>query len=189
MRATPESPGAPEVWVLGSGGSSAVYAAYFGLPFAYAHFINPQGGEQQAALFRERYQPSPEHPGPRVAVAAAAICAATDEEAERLAQSVRLWRLRLERGDPGPIPSIEEAEAYPYTEHERSRIAGLSRRYTVGSPGTVRARLTALAEAFGAEELVIVTICHDPEARRRSYELLATAFDLEPREPAGAAAG
>ena len=35
---------------------------------------------------------------------------------------------------------------------------------------------------YGAEELIIVTITHDHGSRRRSYELLAAAFDLESRE-------
>src|SRR5438552_3770620 len=38
--------------------------------------------------------------------------------------------------------------------------------------------LRALADAYGVDELVIVTITHDPKARRRSYELLARVFGL-----------
>ena len=33
-----------------------------------------------------------------------------------------------------------------------------------------------MAKDFGADELVILTICHDPVIRQRSYELLADAF-------------
>src|ERR687886_295583 len=35
----------------------------------------------------------------------------TSEEALRLTASVRLWRRRLMRGDPGPFPSVDEALA------------------------------------------------------------------------------
>jgi len=42
----------------------------------------------------------------------------------------------------------------------------------------VRTRLTALAGAHGVDELVVITICHDPAVRLRSYELLAEAFGL-----------
>ena len=31
---------------------------------------------------------------------------------------------------------------------------------------------------MGLDELILVTVCHDPAARLRSYELLAAAFDL-----------
>ena len=41
---------------------------------------------------------------------------------------------------------------------------------------------------YGAEEVIVVTITHDHEARRRSYELIAEAFALEAGPaPAGAA--
>jgi hypothetical protein len=40
---------------------------------------------------------------------------------------------------------------------------------------------SALAAEYGVDELVVVTITHDPKARLRSYELLAQAFGLEPR--------
>ena len=42
-------------------------------------------------------------------------------------------------------------------------------------------RLLALAEEYGVDELVVVTITHSPKARLRSYELLAEAFGLERR--------
>ena len=35
-----------------------------------------------------------------------------------------------------------------------------------------------MVAATGAEELMVVTICHDHEARVRSYELLANGFGL-----------
>jgi hypothetical protein len=46
-----------------------------------------------------------------------------------------------------------------------------------------------LAEAYGADEVIVVTITYDHGVRRRSYELLAQAIGLEPRgAPAAAAA-
>jgi len=106
------------------------------------------------------------------------LCAESDEAAQRLGSSRDLWRLRLDLGLLGPIPSVEEAEAYPYSREERLRIAVNRRRQVVGSPATVRERLLTLAGAYGVGELVIVSICHDFAARLRSYELLAEAFGL-----------
>ena len=50
---------------------------------------------------------------------------------------------------------------------------------TLGTGEQVRAGLEELAAQYGAEEVIVVTITHDPEARRRSYELIAEAFGLE----------
>ncbi|MEN3361525.1 MAG: hypothetical protein V7637_5507 [Mycobacteriales bacterium] len=43
----------------------------------------------------------------------------------------------------------------------------------VGAPDTVAERLTVLAAATRADELLITTITHDHADRARSYELLA----------------
>ena len=53
----------------------------------------------------------------------AAVVAETDEEAERLASSMDLNRLRRDRGQYLPLPSVEEALAYPYSDADRALIA------------------------------------------------------------------
>jgi alkanesulfonate monooxygenase SsuD/methylene tetrahydromethanopterin reductase-like flavin-dependent oxidoreductase (luciferase family) len=110
-------------------------------------------------------------------LALSAIVAPTDAEAEALALPVALWRMRLLRGDPGPVPSLAEAQAYPWTPLERHEVAR-TRRVIVGSPETVRARVEALVAAHGVDEAMIVTIVPDTASRFRSYELLANAFAL-----------
>jgi len=57
-------------------------------------------------------------------------------------------------------------------------VPGRGRRVVVGSPATVRAGLEEVAELYGAEELVLVTITYDHAARVRSYELVAHEFGL-----------
>ena len=52
----------------------------------------------------------------------------------------------------------------------------------LGTPAEVRDELEQIAAEYGAQELIIVTITHDHAFRRRSYELLAAAFELEPRQ-------
>jgi len=69
-------------------------------------------------------------------------------------------------------------------------LAGGARRIVLGDPPTVRGELERIADEYSAQELIVVTITHDHAMRRRSYELLAGAFDLVPRsagEPALAA--
>jgi alkanesulfonate monooxygenase SsuD/methylene tetrahydromethanopterin reductase-like flavin-dependent oxidoreductase (luciferase family) len=57
-------------------------------------------------------------------------------------------------------------------------LATVAKRSIVGTGAHVREKLTALAQAHGAEELVVVTITYDFASRLRSYELLARAFGL-----------
>ena len=38
-----------------------------------------------------------------------------------------------------------------------------------------------MARALAVDELMLITVVHDHDARKRSYALLAEAFDLGPR--------
>ena len=183
VRAMPEAPGVPEIWLLGSSGQSAAYAAAMGFAFSFAHFINPRGGDSAHVLheYREAFRPSEALAEPRASLAVRVVCAETDEEARRLCASFALSRLWLEQGRwrlRGPLPSVEEALAYSYTEEERAHVAKMVEDIVYGSPATVKARLQQMAAVHEVDELVIVTVVHDPAARRRSYEVLAEAFGL-----------
>ena len=178
VRAMPEVSSAPELWLLGSSDQSAMLAAHFGAAFSFAHFINQEGGAEITRAYAENFRPSPALAAPLASAAVFVVCADTEAEAWRLARSRELFILRLHSGRPGRYPSVEEAEAYPYTAHERAVVEYNRRRTVAGTPEQVRARLTALAADYGVDELIIVTITHDPKARLRSYELLAQAFEL-----------
>jgi len=181
VRAEPVGPSAPEFWLLGSSDVSASFAAHFGCAFSFAHFINAQGGEMVMEAYRQHFSPSPFLDKPLGNIGVFVVCADTEAEAERLASTRDLWILRLRTGRPGPVPSPEEALSYPYTDAERAFVAEARKRTIAGNPDQVKAKLSALAEAYGVEELVVVTICHDFGARARSYELLAQAFELTER--------
>ncbi|HVV59402.1 MAG TPA: LLM class flavin-dependent oxidoreductase [Gaiellaceae bacterium] len=173
LAALPGLPARPSPWLLGSSPQSALWAAELGLPYSFADFINPAGAEI-AALYRSRFQPTPRGAAPYVAVAVSAICAETDEEAERIAASGRMAFVQLRRGRPGPIPSPETALAFLAEEPDAFHATG--RRTVVGAPETVRAGLEAVAAEYGADEVMVVTIAYDHAARVRSYELVAEAF-------------
>ena len=182
----PGLPALPDVWLLGSSPQSAIWAGELGLPYAFADFINP-GGAEIAALYRQRFVPERELSVPRTSVAAWVLCATTDEEARNLATSSRMTLTLLRRGRLIPVPTPEKATEFLRREgklgprEDRSADGSLpGRRGIIGTPEKVRAELEQLAGEYGAEEVIVVTITHDHQARRRSYELLAEAFGLEP---------
>ncbi|MGH7120791.1 MAG: LLM class flavin-dependent oxidoreductase [Acetobacteraceae bacterium] len=185
VRAQPQGPSVPEVWVLGSSNYGAEVAAYFGLPYCFAHFITDGLGAAEALeIYRGSYRPSPRHTEPHAALCVFALAAATEEEAERLFSSRALWRLFRRRGEFPPLPSPEEAARYPYTEEDRARIEQMRGRMFVGAAPHVAERLRALGAEFAVEEIAILTTVHDPEARLRSYALLAREFTPEAAVPA-----
>jgi luciferase family oxidoreductase group 1 len=173
-RSLPGRPEAPEPWLLGSSPQSAIWAAQLGLPYAFADFIN-RDGAAIATDYQRRFDPGVRLPAPRTAVATWALAADTEEEAWRLTASSRMAMTMLRRGRLIAVPPVEQALRFLAAEGEP--VAG-SRRITAGTPDQVRAELETLAQQYGADELIVVTITFDHAARRRSYELIADAFGL-----------
>jgi luciferase family oxidoreductase group 1 len=173
-RDLPGLPHAPEPWLLGSSPQSAIWAAQLGLPYAFADFINP-GGAEIAASYREQFTAGVRLDAPRTLVAVWAVCAETDEEAQRLAASGRMTRRLLRRGKLIAVPPPEKALRFLEADPQPS---GQGRRAVIGSPAVVREKLEQVAADYRADELMVVTITYDHAARRRSYELIAEAFEL-----------
>ena len=184
VMAQPGGPTVPELWILGSSDYGAQVAAYFGLPFCFASFITDgRAVEQALAIYREGFRPSQRWPAPYAGLCVWAMAADTAEEAARLFRSREMWRLGRDRGVYSALPSPEEAESYPYSAAELQRVERLRARALYGTPDVVGAKLSELAAVHGVEEIAILTTLHDPQARRRSYTLLAQWLGLEGMVP------
>lgn len=186
LAATPLPAGNPPIWLLSSSGYSAAVAGHYGTGLCFAHFISDEGGPAAVDEYRRRFAERWPGEQPQASVAVGVICAETDEEADELAASADLWRLRSRRyGERGPVPSSATARSFDYSPSDRSFIEQSRRKLIVGSPAVVHDRLEELAAAYGVEEVVVVTVVHDHEARLRSYGLLAEAFGLGDVSEAG----
>lgn len=181
--AMPSDAPLPPIWLLGSSDYSADLSAQIGMGFGFAHHFASYDAVEAMNHYRARFKPSPSRSTPWAILAVAAIVADTDEEADYLAASMDLNRLRRDRGQYFPLPSPEEALAYPYTEQDRVKLARARKRLSVGSAKTVREKLQPLIDACQADEVMVTTSIFDHEKRKRSYTLLAEAFGLE-KDPA-----
>lgn len=187
VRAQPAGPTAPEVWILGSSDYGAQVAAYFGLPYCYAHFITEgRSAEQAIAAYRAHFRPSAWRATPLVAVCIWALAADTRSEAERLLSSRLAWRLGRNRGLFEPLMSPEEVAQRPFSDAERAQMEAGRSLSIYGTGDEVAGRIRALASDLGADEVAVLTTVHDPQARRRSYTLLADACGLAPSALAAA---
>jgi luciferase family oxidoreductase group 1 len=185
VRVVPMGVTLPPVWLLGSSGASARMAGELGMGYAFASHFSPAPAGPPLQAYRDAFVPGDVFPRPHAIVAASVVCAETEEEAERLATSMQLAWVRLQRGQFGPLPSPEEAAAYDYTPQDRAVVANYRRLQIVGTAPQVRERLLALAAETQADELMVITAVHSHAARLRSYELLAAELGMDP-EPADA---
>jgi len=175
VRLQPEVSTSPEIWLLGSSDYSGALAAQLGMAFAFAHFINPHGGDEVMQAYREHFRPGHE-PSPRTMVCTFAICGEDDADAERLAQPIDLRRLHMALNVDAPVPTPEEAEGHRYSAAEREYVAGQRARAIIGGPRRVRQELETMARRYGADEVMVLTITGDYASRTQSYERLIGTF-------------
>lgn len=182
VQAVPAGVPLPPMWLLGSSGASATFAGTNGLGYAFASHFSPAPAGPALQAYRDAFEASEAFPAPHAILAVAAVCAETEAEAQRLASSMDLVWVRLQRGEFGPFPTPAEALAYPYTPAERAAIEARRALAVTGTPDHVRHHIEAVASEAGADEVMVTTMVHDAEARLRSYELLAEAFALPASE-------
>jgi luciferase family oxidoreductase group 1 len=175
VRLQPEVDTAPQIWLLGSSDYSGALAAELGLPFAFAHFINPHGGEAVTRAYREGFK-SFNGGKPEVIVCTFAICAESEADAERLAAPIDLRRLHMALDIDSPMPTEEEALRHKYSQEEKRYVAGQRARAVIGDAARCKRELSEMAARYGADETMVLTITGDYASRARSYELLSEAM-------------
>ena len=161
------------LWILGSSTFGAQLAAYLGLPYAFASHFAPQQMKQAISIYRETFQPSEQLKKPYVMLGYNMIAADSDDEADRLASSLRRTFVNLRRGTPtrlAPPDRSFDAEIQP---HERTMLEATLACTAIGSPKTVSEKVEAFLADTGADELILSAHIFDEEARLRSYEIAA----------------
>ncbi|GAB2707596.1 LLM class flavin-dependent oxidoreductase [Kitasatospora kifunensis] len=180
LSAVPNGPQRPPIWLLGSSGFSAQLAGRLGLPFAFAHHFSAENTVPALELYRSSFRASEvlAEPYALIGVSAVAVPEGGRQAARRLAASAGLGMLRLRRGMPGPIPTPEEAAAYPYSPAEADFLDNWLGNVVLGAPGEVAEGLEELRKRTGADELMVTSHVHGHHARLLSYELIAEAYGL-----------
>jgi alkanesulfonate monooxygenase SsuD/methylene tetrahydromethanopterin reductase-like flavin-dependent oxidoreductase (luciferase family) len=79
----------------------------------------------------------------------------------------------LRTGRLGPLPSPEEAAAYPFTSAEKAVVEEAMSTHLIGDPDTVTEGLRQLQDRTGADEIMLSTRSHSYEGRVRSLSLIA----------------
>jgi luciferase family oxidoreductase group 1 len=176
IRALPMTATQPQLWMLGSSDYGAQLAAHLGLPYAFAHFIADEGAASALRLYRDTFRPGAVAK-PQAAICVWALAADTEEEAWHLFASRERARVDRQAGRFGPLLPPEEARR-DYTGAEQFHVRELRSKAIVGTPVQVKEKLLALAEELEVSEIAVITWTWDFAAQKRSYALLAQAFDM-----------
>lgn len=177
LRAVPGAGLDVPIWLLSSSGFSAQLAGLLGLPFAFAGQFAPRALEESFALYREAFRPSEQWPEPYAAVGINIIAADTDAEARRLATSPQRAFLNLIRGHPGKLPPPVDSLDGEWSAPERAAVMDMLSASIIGDERAVREGVRDLITRTGANEVIVNAAIFDQAARRRSYEIVARAWD------------
>ena len=185
LRATPHATSVPMIWLLGSSDFSARLAASRGLPYVFAHHFSGRGTAEALALYREGYQPSPEHPEPRTFLTVNVVVAPTQAQAQRLVQPMVRTMVALRTGQPlMPQETVEEAEARGVMVAHQPLADEMASRWVVGDPQQAAARVRELAATFDVDEVMVSPVAGSfagtpvrrSPAREETLRLLADAM-------------
>jgi luciferase family oxidoreductase group 1 len=164
------------IWILGSSTSGARVAASMGLPFAFASHFAPAELMNALREYRSNFSAPGDGFKPYVMIGVNVILADTQEEAVRQFTSVQQRFLNIIRGTPRKLPAPVDNIDLIWSNEEAERVSAMLEYSFVGTPETVRERLEQFVRTTGADELIVSATLHDPAARRRSYELLASLW-------------
>ncbi|WP_042456861.1 LLM class flavin-dependent oxidoreductase [Neobacillus dielmonensis] len=176
LSAAPIPPVSPQPWLLGTSKKSSLLAAELGLPYVFGQFMSDSEGETIIQNYLSSFQARKQGDKPYVILTVSAICAETDEKAEEVALSSLIWSLQSSKGerDKG-VPSILRAKNYPLAAKDHETLNKMRQKVLIGGPKKVYQKLEEIQARYQADEIMIVTITHDPKDRLRSYQLLSKA--------------
>ncbi|MFE1555664.1 MsnO8 family LLM class oxidoreductase [Streptomyces sp. NPDC058734] len=155
-------------------GEGAGIAARAGLPVVVGDLRGRARVAEAVRRYREEFRPSPWAAEPYVVVAGTVAVAATEEAARRmlLPEAWALARSRT-RGSFPPLRPAEEVAALEMTPKERELYEGGLAGHIAGTEEQVAAALAGVAEATGADELLVTTSTYDRTALLDSFTRLA----------------
>jgi len=178
IQAVPGEGQAVPLWILGSSLYGAQLAAQLGLPYAFASHFAPGELANAIQVYRQTFQPSDQLDKPHVMLGYNVIAADTDEEARDLATSIQQAFVNLRTGRPGKLPPPRSGYLEILEPAARAMLDQALSCSAVGSPDTVRTRLSAFVADHRPDEIIVTSQIWDHAARKRSYEILAQVVDL-----------
>jgi luciferase family oxidoreductase group 1 len=165
------------IWLLGSSTFSAEHAGTLGLPFAH-RIIGPDVLGPTLDVYRSSFKASDALDKPHVMIAVHIVAAETEEIARHLFTSFQQALTAMLSSDTlGPLPPPIHDIGLVASREEQARLEGMLPFSIVGSRETVRRGLEALIAKTAADEIIVLTLIYDQDARRRSFEIVAEARD------------
>ncbi|HZK32386.1 MAG TPA: LLM class flavin-dependent oxidoreductase [Corynebacterium sp.] len=172
------------LYILGSSMFGASLAAQLGLPYSFASHFAPTHLVQATTYYRENFQPSEILSEPYVIAAVNVTAADTGEEAERQTRIVRRNRVKQMVNSRASITDQQLDQLV--NSHSGQQIIDMLKFTAIGTGEQVRDYLTDFTTTAQADELMVSFQGPSHAEAVRSMEILASAWELDPAQTAGA---
>jgi luciferase family oxidoreductase group 1 len=179
VRAIPGQGTHVPLYMLGSSLFGAQLAAMLGLPYAFASHFAPRALDDALAVYRERFEPSPQLERPYAIAGVGVIAADSAESAAEQLEAARRLRARAIFGRG--VRKLDDEEVGAILRSPQAAIVDEMLAYTaVGTAEETADYLRRFQRRTGADELITAHYSDSVPNRLRSVELVAEAM-LEPR--------
>lgn len=177
VSAMPPDVGLPDIYLLASSEYGGRMAASLGTGFAFAGHFSDLPPAEPMREYRFRFVPGYLRQ-PYSILALSVVAADTTEEAEHLALTPIASFVRMRTGRTPALLRPEVAKFELQDPRVADLVATLRRRMIVGTGEEVWAEIQARAKDCEADEVMVAAMLHDPQARARSFELIAEAAGI-----------
>ena len=164
------------IWILGSSTDSARLAAAKGLPYAFASHFAPAYFKEAIALYRQNFRPSAYLKEPYVMACVNVVAAATDEEAEYLATSVKQLFMGIVTGKRQPLQPPVKSMDTVWNVFEEEAVMQMLAYSFIGGPDKIKAMMQDFVSETGIDEVMATSHIFDHEAKLNSYKIFAQAL-------------
>ncbi|MGG4132269.1 LLM class flavin-dependent oxidoreductase [Paenibacillus illinoisensis] len=167
----------PELYLLGTGVTSAELAAHQGLPFVYAHFINgdEQTLKESLSIYRTTFNFFSGRT-PELILSLSVLFAKTEEEAQRQADDKKTFKVHFESGKTVSIYSFELAKRLGEQANEPYTIEPVSASIIYGTQESVLRKINEISQRYNIQEVMILPAAHEFEQRLQAYEWLSVGI-------------
>ncbi len=165
------------LWLLGSSTFSAQLAAQKGLPLVFASHFAPDAMLAAVDAYRSGFCPSESLSEPYVMICVNIVAAESQKEADYLATTELQKFLNLGRGVETKLPKPVKDMNTIWHPVEAERVLTQLRESIWGTKETVRSGLSELIRRTDADEILVNSWIHDADARIRSHQLIADAWN------------
>lgn len=159
------------IWILGSSIESAVLAAAYGLPYAFAGHFAPKQMMQAFEFYRENFEPSSYLSEPRTMACVNLIAADTNEEAQTLSTSLYRMFLNLIQNNRQPLqPPVPNLNGL-MNETEHFQVNQMTACSFIGDKNHLVKELHKFIDLTRIDELMITSPIYNHADKLKSLRI------------------